>query len=410
MKILQINSVCGIGSTGRIATDIHNILIEQGHESYIAYGRDLPKNCDNAIRIGTKIDNYTHVAKTRLFDKHGFGSTKATEEFINKVKDIDPDIIHLHNIHGYYINIEILFDYLKEADKPVVWTLHDCWSFTGHCSHFDYISCDKWKTGCFECPQKKEYPQSFLIDNSRWNYNKKKEVFAGVNNMTIVTPSHWLAETVKRSYLNEYKIKVIHNGIDRELFKPTNCEFRKINNLEDKYIILGVANVWTERKGLYHFIQLANRLKEDEIIILVGLSDKQKKKLPSNIIGVSKTNSIEELSCIYSSADVYLNLTLEEVLGMTNIEALACGTPVITFRSGGSPECIDENSGRVINGYEISSVLKEIRKMQINKLETKNCLSRAELFSKEEKLIRYLKTYNDIFNIHPNNYIEDGTS
>src|SRR5690554_6445846 len=143
MKVLQVNSVCGIGSTGRIATDINNILIEQGHESYIAYGRDLPKNCENAIRIGTKIDNYTHVAKTRLLDKHGFGSIKATKEFINKVIDINPDIIHLHNIHGYYINIEILFDYLKEANKPVVWTLHDCWSFTGHCSNFDYVGCDK---------------------------------------------------------------------------------------------------------------------------------------------------------------------------------------------------------------------------------------------------------------------------
>ena len=175
MKVLQINSVCGIGSTGRIATDIHNILIEQGHESYIAYGRDLPKNCDDAIRIGTKIDNYTHVAKTRLLDKHGFGSKRATIEFIDKVKKLNPDIIHLHNIHGYYINIEILFDYIKEAKKPVVWTLHDCWSFTGHCSHFDYLGCNKWKTGCFDCPQKNEYPKSLILDKSDWNYSKKKE-------------------------------------------------------------------------------------------------------------------------------------------------------------------------------------------------------------------------------------------
>ncbi|MBG0764208.1 MAG: glycosyltransferase [Tissierellales bacterium] len=194
MKVLQINSVCGIGSTGRIATDIHNILIDQGHESYIAYGRDLPKNCDNAIRIGTKIDNYTHVLKTRLLDKHGFGSKQATIEFIDKVKKLNPDIIHLHNIHGYYINIEILFDYIKEAKKPVVWTLHDCWSFTGHCSHFDYIGCEKWKTGCFDCPQKHEYPKSLFFDNSNWNYSKKREIFSGIDEMAIVTPSNWLAD------------------------------------------------------------------------------------------------------------------------------------------------------------------------------------------------------------------------
>lgn len=180
MRILQINSVCGIGSTGRIVTDIHNMLIEQGHESYVAYGRGLPLNCNNTIRIGNKFDNYMHVAKTRIFDKHGFGSKKATQDFIKMVKELDPDIIHLHNIHGYYINIEILFKYLKEANKPVVWTLHDCWAFTGHCAYFDYVNCGKWEMGCYKCPQKKEYPKSFLLDNSKWNYFKKSKVFTGV--------------------------------------------------------------------------------------------------------------------------------------------------------------------------------------------------------------------------------------
>ena len=235
MKILQINSVCGIGSTGRIATDIHNILIEQGHESYIAYGRDLPKNCDNAIRIGTKIDNYTHVAKTRLLDKHGFGSKQATIEFIESVKELNPDIIHLHNIHGYYINIEILFNYLKEANKPVVWTLHDCWSFTGHCSHFDYIGCNKWRTGCFDCPQKQEYPKSILVDNSKWNYNKKKAIFNGLKKLTIVTPSNWLAELVGDSFLKKYEIITINNGIDTAIFKLRKSGFRYKYNLENKF-------------------------------------------------------------------------------------------------------------------------------------------------------------------------------
>ena len=220
MKVLQINSVCGIGSTGRIATDIHHILTEQGHESYIAYGRNLPMNCENTIRIGKKFDNYSHVAFTRIYDKHGFGSIKATKEFIEKIKELNPDIIHLHNIHGYYINIELLFDYLKKANKPVVWTLHDCWAFTGHCAHFDYIQCRKWQTGCEKCPQKTSYPSSYIFDHSKENYKKKKEIFTGVNNLIIVTPSKWLANLAKKSFLGDYPIEVINNGIDLDHFKP----------------------------------------------------------------------------------------------------------------------------------------------------------------------------------------------
>jgi len=310
MKVLQINSVCGMGSTGRIATDIHNSLIDLGHESYIAYGRDLPKNCDDAIRIGTKFDNYINVAKTRLLDEHGFGSKKATKEFINKVKDINPDIIHLHNLHGYYTNIEVLFNYLKEANKPVVWTLHDCWSFTGHCTYFDYVGCDKWKTGCNSCPEKKAYPSSFIFDNSKNNYINKKEIFTRVKNLTIVTPSQWLANLVQESFLNEYPVKVINNGIDLNTFRPNAGDFRKIFNLNGKFIILGVASVWDRRKGLKYFVELADKLSEDEVIVLVGLTEKQIKKIPKNIIGITRTNNVEELVDIYSSADVFVNPTL----------------------------------------------------------------------------------------------------
>ena len=335
MKVLQINSVCGVGSTGRIATDIHSMLTNQGHKSYIAFGRNLPENCNNTIRIGTKYDNYSHIALTRVSDKHGFGSKKATNEFIKEVEKLDPDIIHLHNIHGYYINIEILFEYLKKADKPVIWTLHDCWSFTGHCSHFDYVGCDKWKTGCFNCPEKKSYPASIVFDNSKSNYLMKKELFAGVKNMTIVTPSKWLAELVQKSFLGEYPIKVINNGIDLDVFKPTKSNFRKEHNLENKFIILGVASGWSQRKGFHHFIELSKKIKKDEKIIIVGLTEKQKKSLPHNIIGITRTNNIKELAEIYSVADIYVNLTLEDNFPTTNLEALACGTPVITFDTGG---------------------------------------------------------------------------
>lgn len=364
MKVLQINSVCGIGSTGRIATDIHNILIEQGYESYIAYGRDLSKNCTSVIKIGTEIDNYTHVAKTRIFDKHGFGSKRATEDFIIKVKELDPDIIHLHNIHGYYINVEILFDYLKEANKPVVWTLHDCWSFTGHCSHFDYIGCEKWKSGCYKCPQKKQYPKSILHDNSRHNYSRKESLFSQLKNLTLVTPSKWLSDKVKESFLKDYRVEVITNGIDLSLFQRKGKRFRYEYEIKDKFLLLGVANNWTDKKGYGDFIQLSKVLSNEYLIVMVGLNKGQLSCIPRNILGIERTDSIEELVDIYSSSDVYINFTREEVLGLTNIEAQACGTPVITYNSGGSPETIDGSTGRIIEIDEYLEVIPIIEKMK----------------------------------------------
>ncbi|HHX68153.1 MAG TPA: glycosyltransferase [Gallicola sp.] len=399
MKVLQINSVCGIGSTGRIAIDIHNILIDQGHESYIAYGRGLPKNCDDAIRIGTKIDNYTHVAKTRLLDKHGFGSKRATKEFVKEIKKIDPDIIHLHNIHGYYINIEILFNYLKEANKPVIWTLHDCWSFTGHCSHFDYIGCKKWKTGCFDCPQKQEYPKSVLIDNSEWNYNKKKEIFMGVDNMMLVTPSNWLSNLVGKSFLKDYRIEVINNGIELSFFKPTDNEFRKKYELDDKFIILGVASIWTQSKGINYFLELSTNLKEDEVIVLVGLSNKQLKEIPENIIGISRTNNVEELADIYSSADIFVNPTLEDNFPTVNLEALACGTPVITFETGGSPESINNKTGMVVKERSSVKLYENISNIRVSEKHSyiKECVDRAiKKYDRKLKYEEYISLYNNL--------------
>ena len=398
MRVLQINSVCGIGSTGRIATDIHKILIENGHESYIAYGRDEPKNCDTTIKIGTKYDNYSHVAVTRIYDKHGFGSKKATEEFIKKIEVLDPDVIHLHNIHGYYINIEILFNYLKKADKPVIWTLHDCWAFTGHCAYFDFVGCVKWKSGCFDCPEKKSYPASIAKDNSENNFFNKKDIFNGVNNLTIVTPSKWLANLVNDSFLSKYTVEVINNGIDLDIFQPTESDFRQKYNLENKFVILGVASTWDRRKGFKYFIQLSNELESDAVIVLVGLSEKQKKELPKNIIGITRTDSIEALAKIYTTADVFVNPTLEEVMGLTNVEAMACGTPVITFNTGGSIECIDEKTGIIVekgNSIKLRKVIGEIKKVE-KAFYSEACIYRANtLFDKNDRYLEYLNTYQN---------------
>ena len=396
MRILQINSVCGVGSTGRIATDLYKVLEEQGYECKIAYGRgNAPEGIDS-IKIGSNLDNYAHVFKTRLLDKHGLGSLSATKTSIKQVKQYNPDLIHLHNIHGYYINIEILFNYLKEANKPVIWTLHDCWAFTGHCAYFDYIGCDKWKNGCGKCPQKQGYPTSNVFDNSKFNYEKKRELFTSVKNMTIVTPSKWLANLVKESFLGKYPVEVINNGIDLNVFKPTESNFRERYNLQEKFIVLGVASVWEERKGLKYFIELSEKLSDDYKIVIVGVNEKQKKELSENILAITRTNNVKELVEIYTAADVFVNPTLEDNFPTTNLEALACGTFVVTFNTGGSVESIDCRTGKIVRKKNMKELVEAIISIYDTEKETVHllCKERVDnLFNKEYKFKEYLKLY-----------------
>jgi glycosyltransferase involved in cell wall biosynthesis len=399
MKILQVNTVCGTGSTGRIASDIHKMLIEQGHESVVAYGRGTAHNCDNTIKIGNNLDFYTHALKTRILDKHGFGSKNATRKFLERVKNYNPDIIHLHNVHGYYINIELLFNFLREYNKPIVWTLHDCWAFTGHCAHFDYANCYKWETHCQKCPEKKSYPKSVFLDNSFNNFEKKKELFIGLKNMTLVTPSQWLANLVKRSFLKEYPVKVINNGIDLNAFKPAPSDFRKKYDLENKFIILGVASPWTRRKGLEYFIELSKMLSDKEAIILVGLSKKQIQDLPKNITGITRTNSPKELAEIYTASDIYFNPTLEDNFPTTNLEALACGTPVITFNTGGSIEAIDSSTGYIVEKGDLQEVKQIIQRTEKEGKEkySRYCIARAnDYYDKNKKFLEYIELYEKL--------------
>lgn len=364
MRVLQINSVCGIRSTGRICTDIAGVLEANGDDCKIGYGREkiLEKHEKYAVRIGGRLDELCHVAMTRVFDNTGFGSRRATKRFIKWVKAYDPDIIHLHNIHGYYIHIGVLFDYLKKAGKPVVWTLHDCWTFTGHCAYFSQINCNKWKEGgCSSCPQKRRYPASLLFDRSNKNYLKKKELFTGIDNMVIVTPSNWIADLTRQSFLGNYPVKVIHNGIDVSVFKPTQSDFRKRYNLQGKVVILGVASVWGERKGFGDMIKLAELLSENERIVLVGLNEKQASALPKNIIGITRTNNAGELAQIYTAADVFVNPTYEDNYPTVNLEAQSCGTPVVTYRTGGSIESVP--LGNVVEQGDVSGLLEKIREI-----------------------------------------------
>lgn len=398
MKVIQVNSVCGVGSTGRIATDIHKTLMEKKHESYIAYGRGNARDCDHGIKVGNNWGIYSHVLRTRLFDHHGFGSVKATKRLIKELADMNPDVIHLHNIHGYYLNIEVLFNYLKTWNKPVIWTLHDCWPFTGHCAYFTYAKCSKWKTGCHDCPEKNAYPSSAVMDASKSNYKRKQEIFRGVGHLTIVTPSNWLAELVKASFLKNYPVRVINNGIDLSVFYPQESDFRKKHHLSQKYILLGVASVWDRRKGLKYFRQLSEQLEEDEAIVLVGLTKEQVSSLPDRVIGITRTNNVKELAEIYSSADVFVNPTLEDNFPTTNLEAIACGTPVITFATGGSPESINEATGISVTQKDVHGIREAINAIRAKEQGLKGaCVKRARnLYDKNDRYREYIGLYEEM--------------
>ena len=363
MKFLFINGVCGFRSTGKICSDLATRLEELGHESKIAYGREsyVPDQYKKyAIRVGNDIDLKLHAFFARLFDNSGFGSVKATKKFLTWVEQYDPDIIHLHNIHGYYINIELLFEYLKKRNKRVIWTLHDGWAFAGHSARCDMIGCERWKTGCYKCPKQKEYPKAY-IDRSKHNWIKKKALFSDLERLTIVTPSEWLAEEVRQSFLKKYPIRVIHNGIDTEIFHRVNSSFKEKNGLKGKKILLGVSTAWDEMKGLSDYFKLADVMGEDYKVVLVGLTEDQKRRLPQNVLGITRTNSVQELIEIYSATEVHVNLSYCDTYPTVNIEAASCGVPTVSYRTGGSPEYVEQSGGIVVDKGDIIAVTKAIR-------------------------------------------------
>lgn len=403
-KVLQINTTVGYASPGKIANDIGDLLIEAGNESYIAYGRTPESESNsNIIRIGDNIDNYVHVISTRLFDNHCFSSKNATKKLIAQIEEIKPDLIQIHNLHGYYINIEVLFNYLKNADVPVVWTFHDAWAITGHCTHFEHVGCKKWLTGCYNCPQTNTYPNSILLDRSKKNYADKKRLFNYPKNLTIVTPSGWLANLVKQSFLKNHRVTVIPNGVSQEIFKPRkNIELEKKMNLKNKFVVLGVCSVWDKGKGFFDFIELAKKLYDDCVLIMVGVTKKQTELLPNNVIAIPRTTNAEELAELYTMADVYVNLTYADTFPTTNLEALSCGTPIITYKTGGSVESVTEKTGLVIEQGNISAALDAIEAVkEIGKAHfEKHCLSMAlDKFNKKKQYLEYIKLYNPLMGI-----------
>lgn len=401
-RLLQINVSANAGSTGKIAEQIGIAAMQSGYESYIAYGKRSNNSKSELIKIGSKFDIYYHGIQSRLFDRHGLASKTATREFIKRVDEINPTIIHLHNIHDYYLNYPLLFEYLKESRIPVVWTLHDCWPFTGHCAYFDFLKCEKWKKHCEECPGLRTYPKTIGFDRSRKNFNAKKKAFVSVaDNLILVPVSYWIEGFVKESFLGKARTKTIHNGIDIDIFKPISdiSQIRdKYNLCQDKKIVLGVAAPWSRRKGLNDFCSLRNVLDKNYLIVLVGLSNEQINELPEGIVGINRTENQDELAGLYSLADVFANPTYEDNYPTTDIEALACGCPIVVYKTGGAPEAVTPETGIVVDQGNIGALAESIKKLAERCQSIRGKCREWALENSDSNIInkQYIELYNSL--------------
>lgn len=393
--IVAINSG-NVGSTGRIMMGISKLARSRGYKTYQAYpkSRNLLPAGENDIIISSVPVKFMSTRMARYTGLNGCYAWFSTQIFLRKLDKIRPDIIHLHNLHDSYINLPMLFHYIKKNKIKVIWTLHDCWTLTGHCALFTYSGCDKWKTGCGNCPQLGQYPSS-KIDTSAWMWKKKREWFTGVEDLTICTPSKWLSGLVSQSYLRGYPCKVINNGIDLKLFRPIESDFREQFGISgDKIVLLGVAFGWGELKGLDVFIELARRLPKKYVIVLVGTSPETDKVLPEGVISIHRTNTQEDLVKIYSAADLFVNPTREDNFPTVNIESLACGLPVLTFDTNGSPEILDETCGAVVPYNDVDAMESEILRITRERpFSQEACIRRSRNYDREEKYEEYLKMY-----------------
>ena len=390
MRVVQINTTCSDGSTGKICVSISEILRDADVENYIIYTA-RKSNFIYGIKCGNYVNKKMQALKSRIFGNYGFNSKKTTKQIIKQIEKIKPNIVHIHNIHGHDCDLGTLFTYLKKQKIKIFWTFHDCWAFTGYCTHYDMINCEKWQHVCNKCPQVKEY--SWFFDRSQVIFNKKKELFSDLD-LTIITPSEWLKEQVGKSFLKNYPVIVINNGINTSIFKPTQSDFQDKYNCNGKYIVLGVSFSWDYKKGLDVFVELANRMGNRYQIVLVGTNDEIDKKLPENIISIHRTQNQTELAEIYTAADVFVNPTREENYPTVNMEAIACGTPVVTFCTGGSPEIITGECGSVVKKDDIDALEKEIKRICIdNPYSAEGCVKYSKIFDSVKRYEKYLELY-----------------
>lgn len=402
--LFQISIEVNSGSVGRIAEQIGQTALKHGWKSYITYARNHLPSKSQTIKIGAKPGIYWHGIMTRLFDRHCLHSTRATRKLIRQIEQIKPDIIQLHHIHGYFLNMKVLFRYLSSVNTPVVWVFHDCWAFTGHCAYFDYAGCYKWQTQCSACIQKKAYPASYLTDRSYKNFILKKELFNTVPDMTIVPVSEWLGRLVKQSFLQKYPVEIIQNGIDLHTFSPQPLPdvenmLKSLGITGNPPILLGVASTWDQRKGLDDFIRLSQIIPSGWRIVLVGLTKKQLKLLPANITGMERTENVQQLATLYTMSTVFINPTWEDTFPTTNLESLACGTPVITYNTGGSVESVSGETGYIVEKGDIQALMERTSDILKNKKETYTnaCRDRAvRLYDKNNRFEDYIQLYNNL--------------
>ena len=394
-KLIQINTVCN-GSTGNIMRQIQLAAEKNGFDATSFYGRRKGYRDLKCEKFGDFFSFWIHVIWTVITDRQGQSSIYYTKKMINRLRKEEPDIIHLHNIHGYYLNYPILFQYLRyEFKGKIIWTFHDCWPLTGHCAYFVMSKCERWKKLCHNCPRKKTYPVSWLLDSSRYNYESKKTNFCGFHNMTIVTPSQWLGNIVRQSFFRNNRIEVIPNGIDLNVFYPRNNKevLKKYRLTEDKKIILGVASIWEERKGLKVFFDLAKQLDDSYVIVLVGLNKRQINKLFHNMIGIRRTEKQEEIAELYSSATVFLNPSEEETFSLVTVEAIACGTPVIVLDNSAVKELVNKETGIVLHEPIINDYISAIREIENRTYAIKNFQRQASNYTIENMINKYMELY-----------------
>lgn len=385
--------------------EIGDCVMAAGWDSYVAYsrGRDGLRLCtSHIVPVGNKLDVAIHGLETRFLDRHGLSSAAATRAFVHRLEQLQPDIVHIHNIHGYFLNYPMLFRYLRESGVPVIWTVHDCWLYTGHCYHYMYAGCERWQTECHNCPQRTLFPKSWMIDRSHRNYEDKRRAFTSLppEQLTLVPVSEWMEGELRKSFFKDYPMRVIHNGIDLQTFRPQpTAEVVNRYGLEGRSIILGLASIWSKEKGWDDLMALSTKLRSDEVLVMVGVTPAQQRILPEGVVGIRRTENVAQLAALYAAATAFVNPTWQDNYPTVNLEAIACGTPVVTYRTGGSTESVTPATGRVVEQGDVDGLLSAVR--EIRALGRNHfllpCRQFAEShFEKTERYADYVRLYNEL--------------
>ena len=407
-SLVEINTVVN-NSTGRIMHDIQREADISGMETLSIVGRRHVYTDVPCVKFGNALSFWIHVIWTTLTDRHGLEpvlSVIYTRKMVRRIREANPDIIHLHNIHGYYLHYPTLMKYLAyEYKGKIIWTFHDLWPITGHCAYYSAVNCDKWMTGCNHCPNKKRYPVSLGLDGSRKNYETKKELFTLLSNLTITVPSEWMASQVKQSFMGKYPVEVIHNGIDTAVFDHNrliadlDIESNKCADetaWSDKKILLSVASIWDERKGLKDLVALSDKLSDDYVMVIVGLSKHQISRLPKGVIGITRTENIEELVSLYSRAHIFINPSLEESFSLVTVEALSCGCPCIVLDTSAVAELVNDDNGVVLHSHKPEDYLDAIKSIENRGYSRESVRATALKYDNKYMLEGYMRLYGEV--------------